>query len=341
MKNLIILVLIVISFLGIRIAKADTLPVYLSNNNQYLNYTQQGYNGCVFINDVFFHQTSHLTSTGYLIIFPGTTDYTLQGGGTYTTSFVNGDKVTITLITGGIGVQHGCSGTLAGDEANPYFYQKYDFWNDNRVAWSTMPPPSTNVTSSSASSNFQQIIHGASNLMAAIVDASYVPVANPSIVMSPVTQGLSCQTSTGNFGTATQQIYVKNIEAADSGWTLTLAGTATSSAWTSSSANANYSFNNPDGSGCTHGQMTVNPSVGTLSIGQCQSGCSINHLSLGNPVAFSRGLTDSITLLSATADADHIGDWALKNVSISQNIPAGQAVADDYNINMVLTVTAY
>ena len=208
------------------------------------------------------------------------------------------------------------------------------------IADFTVSAPPTPPTSS-ISSNFQQIIQGANTLLAAIVDASYTPVTNPAIAMSPVTYGLSCQTSTGNFGTATQQIYVKNIGAADSGWTLTLAGAATSSAWTSSSASANYSFNNPNSSGCAYGQMTVNPSVGTLSVGQCQNGCTTNHLSLGSSASFSNGSTDSITLLSATAAADHTGDWTLKNIAVSQKIPAGQAAANDYNINMVLTVTAY
>jgi hypothetical protein len=110
---------------------------------------------------------------------------------------------------------------------------------------------------------------------------------------------------------------------------------------------ADYDFNDAGGSGCTDagdadsvgGQMTVNAAAGTLSTGSCSS-CSTSNISKGSSTAFVSGTTNSITILNASASSDDIGDWGLTGVSISQTIPAEQPAASDYNINMVLTVTA-
>lgn len=178
-----------------------------------------------------------------------------------------------------------------------------------------------------------------------IVDESYNPVSSPTMAMNAAAFSFTCQTVTGTFGTVSERIYVNNDGGADNGWTLTLAAQATTNVW--DSAGTDYDFNDPGGSGCTDGgdadsvggRMTVDPSVGTLTVGQCSS-CSTNNISKGSSAAYSEGAVDSITLLSATADSDNVGDWVLTGVSISQKIPAEQPAASDYNINMVLTVTA-
>lgn len=196
----------------------------------------------------------------------------------------------------------------------------------------------------SSTTQFQQTINPGT-LTTDIVDSSYNSVANPSVTMNPVTFSFSCQTATGTFGTSSQQIYVQNPDAADDGWTLTVAPANTTDYWDGSSSD--FDFNDGSGSGCSDGsdadslagQMTIDPSGATLSTGQCSS-CTTSNISKGSSTAFEEGTTDSVTLLTASASSDDIGDWTLQGVSISQTIPAEQP-AESYTINMVLTVTAF
>ena len=192
-------------------------------------------------------------------------------------------------------------------------------------------------------STFGQTIN-AGSLATDIVDGTYASVASPTVIMSAVTFSFAFQTATGTFGTASQQIYVSNPDAADAGWTLTVAPPATTNLW--DSVGTDFDFNDPtaeagDGADTdtVGGQMTVNPSVATLAVGQCNS-CVVTNITKGASTAYSEGVTDSVTLLTAAALSDDIGDWTLQGVSISQTIPAEQPAATDYTIDMVLTVTA-
>lgn len=196
----------------------------------------------------------------------------------------------------------------------------------------------------SATSNFTQTIN-ASTLSVDIVDASYVTVGSPSVAMNAATFSFACQTATGSFGTASQQIYVKNPNAANNGWVVSLAASAPTAYW--DSTGTKMDFNDPTSSGCTDGaytdslkgQMTVDPSAGTLAAGQCAS-CTTGNITKGSSAAFNEGTTDSITVLTGAAGSDDIGDWKLTGVSISQKIPAEQPAASDYNINLALSIVA-
>ncbi|MFO0704636.1 MAG: hypothetical protein U0517_01495 [Candidatus Andersenbacteria bacterium] len=196
----------------------------------------------------------------------------------------------------------------------------------------------------SNTSSFTQNIN-AGTLTTDIVDGSYASVASPSVPMSTLTFSFSCQTSTGSFGTSTENIYVQNPDGADNGWTLSLAASATTDLWTSGSNT--YDFNDSSGSGCTDGadadskggQMTVDPSGGTLLTGQCAS-CATTGISKGSSTPFVQDTTDSVTLLSAAAGSNDIGDWRFRGVSISQKVPGEQPAASGYALNMVLSVVA-
>ena len=85
--------------------------------------------------------------------------------------------------------------------------------------------------------------------------------------------------------------------------------------------------------------MTVDPSVGTLAVGQCAS-CATTSVTKGSSSAFVQGTTDSITILTGAAGSNDIGDWKLTGVSISQKVPAEQPAASDYDVNMVLSIVA-
>lgn len=196
----------------------------------------------------------------------------------------------------------------------------------------------------SGTSNFQQTINPGT-LSTDIVNSSYVTVGSPSVTMNAATFSFSCQTVTGTFGTSSQKIYVVNPDAADNGWTLTLAATAATDVWTGSAGT--YDFNDSTGSGCTDGadadtvggQMTVDPSGATLSAGACSS-CTTSNISKGSSTPYVQGTTNSVTLLNAAASSNDIGDWTLTGVSVSQKIPAEQGAGTDYAVNMMLTVTA-
>ena len=196
----------------------------------------------------------------------------------------------------------------------------------------------------SSTSNFTQTVN-AGTLAVDIVDASYVTVGSPSVTMDAVTFSFGCQTATGSFGSASQVIYVSNPDAADNGWTVSLAASATTAVW--DSAGTDYDFNDPTTSGCTDsgdadsvgGELTVNPNAGTLAAGQCAS-CVTTNVSKGSSNSFEEGVTDSITILTGAAGSNDIGDWKLTGVSLSQTVPAEQPAASDYDISMVLSILA-
>lgn len=196
----------------------------------------------------------------------------------------------------------------------------------------------------SSTSSFTQTIN-AGTLATDIVDSGYSTVASPAVAMNAVTFSFSCQTATGTFGAAEELIYVSNPDAADGGWVLSLAASATTDVW--DSAGTDFDFNDSSGSGCTDGadtdslggQMTVDPSGGTLAVGQCGS-CVTTNVTKGSSTAYVEGTTDSVTILTGAAGSDDIGDWKLTGVSISQEVPAEQPAASDYDIDMVLTIAA-
>jgi len=177
------------------------------------------------------------------------------------------------------------------------------------------------------------------------VDDSYQSISNPSVAMSNEDFSFICNSSSGTLGTSSQKIYVLNPDSADGGWSLTIAPANTTDLWVGS--NGSYDFNDASGSGCSDGvdtdsyagQMSINPSVGTLVKGACPS-CNTTGISKGSLASFSEGTINSITLLSADASSSDMGDWLLTGVSVSQSIPGEQPAGNDYDINLVLTVTA-
>lgn len=169
--------------------------------------------------------------------------------------------------------------------------------------------------------------------------------------MSAPTFGFACQTSgsTGTFGTSTEQIYIQNPDAADGGWTLTIsANDGPTDFW--DSAGTDMDFNDPTTSGCTDsgdadslsGEMTVDATAATttLAAGACST-CTIGNITeAASAAAFEEGVTDAITMLTAAAGSDDIGDWTLQDVGITQTIPGEQPAAADYTLDMRITVAA-
>lgn len=187
-------------------------------------------------------------------------------------------------------------------------------------------PAAYAVTSSANSQLTQQITAGV--LSTDFRDSTNTLVTNPVFAMSTTAASTTAQTSTGLFGTNAQRVSVDNPGGANAGWTLTLnATTPGTGAWTSGSNN--YPYN---GTGVT-GQLTVNPAASTLTVNQGAA----SNVTKGAQAAFTG--TTPVTLLTATAAASQIWNGYLTGISLSQVIPAGQALGS-YTLNMTQTVTS-
>jgi len=172
-----------------------------------------------------------------------------------------------------------------------------------------------------------------------IVDNSYATVASPTVTMGAVTFSFSYQTTTGILGSSDgdgEQIYVANPDGADSGWTIAIAANDVADLWDGSTSS--FDFNDPTGSGETNGQMTIDASESVVTKGTCLS-CTTGNVTKGGSTAFDQGVTDSATLMTGEAASDDIGDWTLREVSVSQKIPA-EKPAEAYAIQMVITIAA-
>jgi hypothetical protein len=198
-----------------------------------------------------------------------------------------------------------------------------------------------------SSSDFTQSI-AAGVLSTDIQDASRVPVASPTVALAAKNFSFNCQTSTGTFGTASQRIYATNPGAAvPNGWNVTLAATGgATSTWANTGSTKFFDFNDATSAGCTDGadtdtyggQMTVDPSVGTLTA-DCTS-CTTTGITKGSSTAFVEGTANSVTLLNAANTASNPFRGYLTGVGMSQTLPAEQGVDSTYKINLTLTITA-
>ncbi len=210
---------------------------------------------------------------------------------------------------------------------------------------------STHVLASNTP-NFTQTLN-AGVLSTDIMDASRVTVVSPSVAFSAKTFSFDCHydgsptntASTGTLGTASQRVYVMNPDAADNGWTLSIAATGgITSAWDAGAA-TDYDFNDPTSSGCTDGadgdsfggQMTIDPSVSTLTA-DCLT-CVTTNVTKGSSASFNQGTVDSITLLNAAAASDDVWRGYMTGASTSQTVPAEQP-AGSYSVGMTVTVVA-
>lgn len=202
------------------------------------------------------------------------------------------------------------------------------------IAMVTMVIPT--AVSAAPNSNLTQAIT-AGTLVTDILDASRNPVASPSIAMSATTFAFNCQTVTGTLGSSSQRLYVTDPSTTSNGWTLALAATGGASAkWQNSGATREYSYNDASGSGCTNGQLIIDPSVGTVTADCVSSACTGATVNKGSSTAMTS--STPVTLMTGAA-ATNVYRGYLTGASLSQKIPAEQP-ADSYSLNMTLTITA-
>lgn len=191
------------------------------------------------------------------------------------------------------------------------------------------------IVLASPQGKLNQVIN-AGTLSTDIVDAGGATVATPSFSMSAASVKTACQTITGSYGDATQRVAVDNPGGANAGWTLAIAATSGPTASWSNGGSDTYKFNDASGSGCTNGQLSLDPSVATLGL----SGTSTNTgITKGTSTAFISGTSDAITLMSAAASSEDIWNGYLTGIGVSQKIPASTP-AGTYTLDLTQTVTA-
>lgn len=191
-------------------------------------------------------------------------------------------------------------------------------------------------------SQIPQFTAGPGVLTVDIIDNLNASVVSPSVTMSPLTFSFNDQVSTGTLGVSTQKIKITNTTITEN-WTLSLAATSgPTSLFTGTGGQ--YDFNDitasvaDGGDGdAVGGLLTVDPSSSTLTP---LGGCTNNDISLGSLANYNEGVTNSITLLSAGLAADIICHWELTGVDLSADIPGEQSAANDYSLNMTLSVLA-
>jgi len=190
--------------------------------------------------------------------------------------------------------------------------------------------------SASLTPNFTQTIN-AGSLSADIYQSDdSTPVASPAVAFAAQNYSFQCKTSTATLGDANNKLNVTNLASGINTWNIAIAATGgQTSTWTAGSNH--YKFNDATGSGCTNGQMTVDPSVATLT-DDCNSACAANDatVSKGSSSAFVSGTTNSITLMSDSAGTAWEG--YLTGISLSQKIPA-LTPSGSYSLGMTITLT--
>ncbi len=161
------------------------------------------------------------------------------------------------------------------------------------------------------------------------------PVSAPTVGFPALNVGFTCQTNTATLGDTNNRVYVTNL-ATNNGWNLTMAATGGPTATWSDTNSHTYAYNNAAGSGCTGGQMTVNPTAATVNL-DCSSACVSTNITKGSSTPLDSTGSSVVTLMS---DSDGSA-WKgyLTGVGLSQKIPASQP-AGSYSLGMTITVTA-
>jgi hypothetical protein len=162
------------------------------------------------------------------------------------------------------------------------------------------------------------------------------PVASPAVAFAAQNYSFSCKTSTATFGDTNDKVNVTNLANGINTWTLAIAATGGFATTWSDGASHSYKFNDATASGCTNGQMTVDPSAAILT-DDCSGACSDTTVTKGSSTAFNHGgSVDSVTLLSDSAGTAWEG--YLIGIGLSQKIPALQH-SGSYTLPMTVTVT--
>lgn len=172
----------------------------------------------------------------------------------------------------------------------------------------------------------------------ATVASPTVAIGGGSGIPASMTALVGAAAPAGTLGTADQAVFISNPDATAAGWTASLAATAPAATAEWDSGTAQFAYN---AATAPAGQLTVDPSVATLTNGRSLVGTT--GVSLSSSQTFVLGTTDVVTLVDAAAYVDEttgaakIGDWVIQGIALNQTIPA-QTSSGDYTLPMTLSV---
>ena len=183
-------------------------------------------------------------------------------------------------------------------------------------------------------------------LAVTMVDSDFNPIEEPEVGFTEIPYTNDCRELITSLASEDQQIYVRNFDAADNGWTVTISTESPAAHW--SSGEYAFDFNDPTGDGCADGDdpdtlvgsMEIYTESGSLDSWICPQCTSdfVNRVSAG--VFDEEEGINSVTLVYATAGSDNRGDWRMSDVMVRQTIPASQPAAGNYEIPLLLSITA-
>lgn len=179
-----------------------------------------------------------------------------------------------------------------------------------------------------------------------IVDEDYNPIDEPEMDFTEMSYAPNCREVTTQLTSAEQRLYVRNFDAADGGWSVTISADDPTAVW--SNGDYEFDFNDPTGDGCVDGDdadtlagsMEIYTEDPLLDSWLCPS-CSSDFVEHVTSWIFDeKGWINSVTLVYATVDSDNRGDWLMSDIMVRQTIPASQPAVGDYEIPLLLSITA-
>ncbi len=179
-----------------------------------------------------------------------------------------------------------------------------------------------------------------------IVDEDYNPIDEPQVDFVELPYSPGCRQITTKLISDEQRLYVRNFDAAEGWWTVTISADDPTAVW--SNGDYEFDFNDPTGDGCVDGDdadtlagsMEIYTESDSLDSWLCPS-CSPDFVEHVTSWVFDEeGWINSVTLVYATADSDNRGDWIMADIMVLQTIPASQPAVGDYEILLVLSITA-
>lgn len=84
-----------------------------------------------------------------------------------------------------------------------------------------------------------------------IVDEDFNPIDEPEMDFTEMPYAPACREVTTQLTSDEQRLYVRNFDAADSGWTVAISADDPTAVW--SNGDYEFDFNDPTGDGCTDG----------------------------------------------------------------------------------------
>lgn len=88
-------------------------------------------------------------------------------------------------------------------------------------------------------------------LAVTLVDGDYNPIEEPQVDFTEVPYSHDCRELIAYLASDSQQIYIRNFDAADNGWTVTISTESPTATW--ASGDYEFDFNDPTGEGCVDG----------------------------------------------------------------------------------------